>query len=521
MKQMKEAIMYAEAMFRNLRGGNGQDSLGAVNRGNQYRTGEVQLKLAASEVPTEPLYLRGFAGGDYVGNGWEAADEEAMFGEIARILDWEQWIGMIGGMYHSMYFVLNFDLDDGVSERTLHITHADADYGRVYIPYYSRSRWFWRESGGPGEEGYECEYYEKKDMAVTWEGQTRLGEAKEWYRLLQGAYQEAMRSAYTQVPEELLPRLTALVDDNPREGLKEVTAFIAYVLQDMASYTLTPGRPPVNEDIVEYFLFENGQGYCQHFAAAATLLYRLYGVPARYASGYVVQPSDFRLQDGIWRADVTDVSAHAWTEIFLEDYGWTPVEVTPTDDGQLAISYPGLDSAVLRSLTDLERLDGTAGKSPGDRDSDAEWDEGYSVLFDVGKHRDFWLVSGSCLFCFLLSLPVLLDYHRLRCRDKLRRADCREVYAGMMKLLHDAGYFPDMEGWERAFPKMAAEVFPEVTEEELRRQQGIIMGKVYGETLPREEEAQYVRWVYFRMAEAVLCRMKGYRRLLFRYWKRY
>lgn len=158
LKQMKEAIMYAEAMLRNLRGGNGQDSLGAVNRGNQYRTGEVQLKLAASEVPTEPLYLRGFAGGDYVGNGWEAADEETMFGEIARILDWEQWIRMIGGMYHSMYFVLNFDLDDGVSERTLHITHADADYGRVYIPYYSRSRWFWRESGGPGEEGYECEY---------------------------------------------------------------------------------------------------------------------------------------------------------------------------------------------------------------------------------------------------------------------------------------------------------------------------------------------------------------------------
>lgn len=87
--------------------------------------------------------------------------------------------------------------------------------------------------------------------------------------------------------------------------------------------------------------------------------------------------------------------------------------------------------------------------------------------------RDFWLVSGSCLFCFLLSLPVLLDYHRLRCRDKLRRADCREVYAGMMKLLYDAGYFLDMEGWERAFPEMAAEVFPEVTEEELRRQQKI------------------------------------------------
>ena len=76
-------------------------------------------------------------------------------------------------------------------------------------------------------------------------------------------------------------------------------------------------------------------------------------------------------------------------------------------------------------------------------------------------------------------------------------------------------------GGQKEFPEMAAEAFPEVAEEELRRQQEIITRKVYGEILPKEEEAQYVRWVYFKVAEAVLCRMKGHRRLLFRYWKRY
>lgn len=426
-------------------------------------------------------------------------------------------------MYRSMYFALNFDMDGGEAARGLHITHPDGDYSSICIPYYSRSRWSWRAGGRIWADGYECEYYEKKDMGIAWEEQNRLGEAKEWYRLLQDAYREVMQDAYTRVPEELLPRLTALADENPRERPEEVTAFIAYLLQDTVSYTLTPGRPPVNEDIVEYFLFENRQGYCQHFAAAATLLYRLYGIPARYAAGYVVQPADFTLQDGIWRAEVTDMSAHAWTEIFLEDYGWTPVEVTPAADGQMAISYPGLDSALLRSLTDLERRDGRMEKSTGDRggDPDAEWDEGYSVLFDMEKYRDFWLAAGSCLACFLVFLPVLLDHRRLRHLDRIRRADCGEVYAGMMRLLHDAGYFPDMEGWEKEFPETAAEVFPEVAEEELRRQQSIILRKVYGESLPKEEEAQYVRWMYFRMAEAVLCRMKGYRRLLFRYLKRY
>ncbi len=71
------------------------------------------------------------------------------------------------------------------------------------------------------------------------------------------------------------------------------------MLQSHASYTLTPGRAPVNQDIVEYFLFENHEGYCVHFASAATLMYRLYGIPARYASGYAVEPSAFTQQEVI------------------------------------------------------------------------------------------------------------------------------------------------------------------------------------------------------------------------------
>lgn len=495
---------------------------GRINRGNLYPTEDVQLELAMSEAPTEPLYLRGFSGGDYAGNGWETADEEELFGEIADIMNWEEWTGWIRWMYYSMYFILNSD-NHQASERVLHIAHPNDDYSRVYVPYYSWSRQFRRGSNRNGGDGYEFEYYEENDMGITWEGETHLGEAREWYNSLQRACLEAAEDVYTRVPENLLPRLTALAEENPREGLDEVTAFIAYTLQDMASYTLTPGRPPVNEDIVEYFLFENGQGYCQHFAATATLLYRLYGIPARYVSGYMLQPSDFRLQDGIWRAEATDRSAHAWTEIFLEDYGWTPVEVTPTANRQMVISYPGLDSTLLQSLTDRERQDVTAEKSIVGRETetDAEWDEGYSVLFDVGKYRDFWLVLGSCLLCFVLFLPIAVDYRRLRYRNRVWRMDCKEVYARMMRLLHDAGYFPDLEGWEREFPERAAEVFPDVAREEFCRQQEIVLQDVYGEILPGEEDTQYVRWMYFKVAEVVLGRMKGYRKGLFRYWKRY
>ncbi len=330
-----------------------------------------------------------------------------------------------------------------------------------------------------------------------------------------------MQDAYTQAPEEMLPRLSALVAENPQESLEEITAFIAYTLQSRASYTLTPGWAPVNEDIVEYFLFENGQGYCQHFAAAATLLYRLYGIPARYASGYMVQPGDFWEQEGLWRAEITDESAHAWVEIFLEDYGWTPVEMTPDAEGQMKALYPGLDRAAFEKLSDGFEQRGrdreSVGNVPGKTETQQKEEVGYSVIFDVRAYREIYLVAGACLFCFLLFLPVLMDDLRLRRRQKLERMGCQKIYAVMMDMLHEAGYFQEMEGWEKEFPKTAAQQFPEVEEELLCRQQEIVKRAAYGGWTPDVESGQFVRWVFFLMAEAVAGRRKGFRRLLFRY----
>ena len=182
---------------------------------------------------------------------------------------------------------------------------------------------------------------------------------------------------------------------------------ILSVLESSTSYTLTPGSAPVNTDIVEYFLFDSREGYCVHYASAATLMYRLYGIPARYGAGYAVQPSDFvRQEDGTWVAEVTDESAHAWTEIFLEDYGWTPVEVTPASDGSMLASYPGFDAAaaVLPQVR-VDRLsergrDGeeTAEGEPGADENENEDGAGEGLLSGLvsgASERQLWAVCGG------------------------------------------------------------------------------------------------------------------------------
>lgn len=101
-------------------------------------------------------------------------------------------------------------------------------------------------------------------------------------------------------------------------------------------------------DIVENFLENSKEGFCVHFASAGTMLLRQMGCPARYVSGYVVKEGSFRSDDnGGYISEVKDSQSHAWVEIYLDDFGWIPVEMTP---GYFASSYNTFDVISLDEL---------------------------------------------------------------------------------------------------------------------------------------------------------------------------
>ncbi|MCL2708341.1 MAG: transglutaminase-like domain-containing protein, partial [Defluviitaleaceae bacterium] len=88
-------------------------------------------------------------------------------------------------------------------------------------------------------------------------------------------------------------------------------------------YTLTPPVVPEGADFVDYFLFEEPEGYCVYFASAMAVLLRSVGIPARYREGYLLPPE--RVNE---RYEVSNEHAHAWAEAYLEGYGWLNVEAT-------------------------------------------------------------------------------------------------------------------------------------------------------------------------------------------------
>jgi hypothetical protein len=77
-------------------------------------------------------------------------------------------------------------------------------------------------------------------------------------------------------------------------------------------------------------LFQGRRGYCTYFAGALTVLCRAAGMPARVVSGFANPEWQGADAEGV--AVLRAANAHAWTEVWIDGWGWTTLDATPSDD---------------------------------------------------------------------------------------------------------------------------------------------------------------------------------------------
>jgi hypothetical protein len=106
---------------------------------------------------------------------------------------------------------------------------------------------------------------------------------------------------------------------------------IAEAVRARGTYTLRPPNVPENREAADYFLFESRRGYCTHFANALTIACRTQGIPARIVSGFVNPEWRQDVNDRVW-GTALEANAHAWTEVWVEGWGWAVLDATPADD---------------------------------------------------------------------------------------------------------------------------------------------------------------------------------------------
>jgi len=134
-------------------------------------------------------------------------------------------------------------------------------------------------------------------------------------------------------PDAILPSAERAVFERVAGelGLREVPAeeAVRRVARHLGgfSYSLYRERAaPRGETALGDFMTRTRAGHCEYFAAAATLLLRAAGVPARYATGYAVMEHS-ALEDAYV---VRSRHGHAWTRAWVGDR-WIDLDPTPPD----------------------------------------------------------------------------------------------------------------------------------------------------------------------------------------------
>ncbi len=73
-------------------------------------------------------------------------------------------------------------------------------------------------------------------------------------------------------------------------------------------------------------------GYCEQYAAALAVMARALRIPSRVVLGFT-PGTQVTQTDGSQAVVVTDKNAHAWTELWIDGFGWVQFDATPRSDG--------------------------------------------------------------------------------------------------------------------------------------------------------------------------------------------
>jgi transglutaminase-like putative cysteine protease len=156
----------------------------------------------------------------------------------------------------------------------------------------------------------------------------------------------------------------------------------------------------------------NKSGYCQQYAAAMTWMVRAAGIPARVAFGFT------RGTKSGGTYVIMNRNAHAWTEVYLDGFGWVPFDATPAADitGSTRSDWaPDADAAPTTAVpSNAAQAPGatssqpSAGSTRPGRDADPGFGAGVNGPGSGGTSTTSLLIVGlAALLLALLLVPAV------------------------------------------------------------------------------------------------------------------
>lgn len=273
----------------------------------QLSPGSAPALVVTMEKP-EMLYLRGFTGAVLEEHRWEPLDTEI----LAQNEELLYWLNLYEFDLRSQFEQASSCLE--TQSNTITIQNLGACRAYRYVPFtLRRDDALNQEDLSPDSTGSSGADYDV--FTTVYNGASLLSalpetlaqtddESVHRYRQAEAAYRQFIADHYLTVPEDAASSLSEYWEQ--AEGLSS---------QEAVRKALK-------------LCFPEGAERSPRYATAAVLTLRHFGIPARYAEGYIVPESN---ESSI---DVDSSCAACWAEVYHDGIGWIPMALTPALEGE-------------------------------------------------------------------------------------------------------------------------------------------------------------------------------------------
>ena len=344
------------------------------------------LALIVTMEKPEVLYLRGFTAAEFTEGRWQPLDNQT----LAEDQDLLYWL-------NSREFDLRAQFEAAASgmetqKNTVTVQNVGACSGYRYIPFTIRAdERLVPENLTDTAEGdrYDSFTTVYGGAAMVPDVLAVLHTSDSRYLQAEAAYREFVKMHYLSVPEDLAEEMQPYWEAVEK---MDAQAAVKAVLENC---------------------YPDGLRHDPYDTTAAVLTLRHFGIPARYAEGYITPKTTATT------VELTARNAACWAEVYHDGIGWLPMELTPGLDGETEQQEEQPLPPDTPEQTQPPETEPTKEPQP---------DGGYQVrIVQVLLNAAIVLALGSLLLIFLL---ILRRRHILKKRQAiLDQEDIREAVA--------------------------------------------------------------------------------------------
>lgn len=388
----------------------------------------------------QEMYLRSFAGCTFEDDVWQSLEGESL-AENRELLYWlNQGLLPLNAQFSAAAAFL--ELESG----TVTIQNVGACSENLYIPLgLAVGDWLEKENlnqdvlsgGGNREYSYTVVQSDGETIArVLRYLQTSDDPQVLQYRKAESAYRDFVFDNYTQVPQEVTEMLGArweaiAASYGPVENLTSRQA------QECALIFLDSCFSE-ERDASQTLPLDTAQGTSYQYATVAVLTLRYFGIPARYAEGYVISDEMAADAQPGQTLEVTSGCAGAWPEVYQDGIGWIPMALAP-GFGELLRQASGSGQTQKDSKTQEDSVP----LETEEPRQEEQTPEGGTVT--QLRRKDLWplviclLVLVLCILTMVGRRKYLLEKKKKQFRKELGKDAIGWLFADVALLLEEMG----------------------------------------------------------------------------------